>query len=264
MKIDQRVDIAIGAAVAAGKKILEIYQTSDFDVTFKSDSSPLTIADTQSNAIIQKILQPVAIPVLSEESSQAAYQVRKDWKEYWLVDPLDGTKEFIKRNDEFTVNIALMQNNEPVAGVIYVPVADELFVGTAREGAFKLKSPRVNCTFADVRDSGEKLPITGTKSTYTVALSRSHRSPGIKGFLDELRRQHSEIELISKGSALKICMVAEGIADVFPRFGPTMEWDTAAGHAIVKAVGKNIWQTDMRSELRYNKQNLTNPDFIVI
>lgn len=264
MRINQLIDKAIEATVLAGKKILEIYHTQNFGVKFKWDFSPLTIADTQSNAIIQKILEQTNIPVLSEEGAHANYQKRKDWKEYWLVDPLDGTKEFIKRNGEFTVNIAFMQNNEPAAGVIYVPVTGELYAGVSNEGAYKITSPSENCTFAEMQNSGERLPKIIAKSKYVVAVSRSHHPGKLEDFLDEIRLRHGDIELISKGSSLKICMVAEGTADAFPRFGPTMEWDTAAGHALVKAIGKNIWQTDLKSELRYNKENLKNPNFIVI
>lgn len=264
MRINQLIDIAIEAAIFAGEKILEVYNTQDFKVKYKWDFSPLTAADTQSNAIIQAILAKTDLPVLSEEGTHASYQKRKEWKAYWLVDPLDGTKEFIKRNGEFTVNIALMQNNEPVAGVIYVPVTDELYAGISAEGAFKITNPAKNCTYADIQYSGEKLPKIKENPTYVVAVSRSHRHGKTEDFLDELRHKHGTIELISKGSSLKICLVAEGTADAFPRFGPTMEWDTAAGHALVKAVGKNIWHTDLKSELSYNKENLKNPNFIVI
>lgn len=263
MRIDQLIDKAIEAAIPAGKKILEVYQTRNFGVKFKLDFSPLTIADTQSNAIIQLILESTNLPVLSEEGAHAPFQKRKDWKEYWLVDPLDGTKEFIKRNGEFTVNIALMQHNEPIGGVIYVPVTSELFVGILNEGAYKITNPPDNCTFAEIQKSGEKLPRITEKSAYVIAVSRSHHGK-LDSFLDQMRRKHGDIQLVSKGSSLKICMVAEGTADAFPRFGPTMEWDTAAGHALVKAIGKNIWQTDLKSELRYNKENLKNPNFIVI
>lgn len=264
MRINQLIDKAIEAAILAGEKILEVYGTSDFHVKYKWDFSPLTAADTQSNAVILNVLEQTGLPVLSEEGAHSNYQKRKEWKEYWLVDPLDGTKEFIKRNGEFTVNIALMQDNQPVAGVIYIPVTAELYAGISAEGAYKISNPAPHCTFAEMQNSGEKLPKQTDKPRYVVAVSRSHKNGSLENFLDELRHQHGDIELVSKGSALKICMVAEGTADAFPRFGPTMEWDTAAGHALVKAVGKNIWQTDLKSELRYNKENLKNPNFIVI
>lgn len=264
MRINQLIDKAIEAAILAGKKILEVYQDQNFKVKYKWDFSPLTAADTQSNAVIEKFLEQTNIPVLSEEGTHTNYQTRKDWKEYWLVDPLDGTKEFIKRNGEFTVNIALMQDNQPVAGVIYVPVTGELYVGMLTEGAYKIVNPAPNCTFSEMQNSGIRLPKSYEKSKYVVAVSRSHRHGNLENFLDELKQQHGDIELVSKGSSLKICMVAEGIADAFPRFGPTMEWDTAAGHALAKAAGKNIWHTDLKSELSYNKENLKNPNFIVI
>lgn len=263
MRIIQLIDKAIQAAVQAGEKILEVYHTPDFGVKYKWDFSPLTQADTQSNTIIQKILEETHLPVLSEEGKHADYQIRKDWNEYWLVDPLDGTKEFIKRNGEFTVNIALMQNNQPAAGVIFVPVTGELYAAIWEKGAYKITHPTADCTFEMLQTSGEKLPTTGVKPKFVVAVSHSHHGK-LDSFLDQMKRKHGDIQIVSKGSSLKICMVAEGTADICPRFGPTMEWDTAAGHALVKAVGKNIWQTDLKTELCYNKKNLTNPNFIVL
>lgn len=263
MRIIKLIDTAIQAAILAGIKIREIYTTTDFNVELKYDLSPLTKADLQSNAIIQKFLEQTELPILSEESRQVEFQERKAWNYFWLVDPLDGTKEFIKRNDEFTVNIALIHKNQPVAGVIYVPVTGELFAGISGEGAWKLQNPTENCTFQFMQNSGAKLPKQKTTAKFAVAVSRSHRSPETEAYLDKLRLEHGEYELINRGSSLKICMVAEGTADICPRFGPTMEWDTAAGHALVKASGKNIYHTDLQSELTYNKESLFNPHFIV-
>ena len=236
---------AIEAALLAGAQIREVYDDpdADFQVERKADNSPLTIADRRANEVITRMLQQTPYPVLSEEGKQLPYAERAGWKELWIVDPLDGTKEFIKRNGEFTVNIAWVREGVPVMGVIYVPVKHDLYFAAEGLGAF--------------------LPVEEKRDTFVVVASRSHCTPETEAYIERMRQEHAQVELRSSGSSLKICLVAEGKADVYPRFAPTMEWDTAAGHAIVRAVGGEIWQADRHEPLRYNKEDLLNPWFIV-
>ena len=235
---NELLSCAIRAALLAGKDILNIYNDpkADFAIERKADNSPLTIADKRSHARIMDELDATSIPVLSEEGRLTDYNIRKGWKTLWVVDPLDGTKEFIKRNGEFTVNIALVENGIPVLGVIYVPVSRTLYFSEDSIGAYRIEG-------IDARSAG--------------------LSPETEEYIRKLESEYGHVNLISCGSSLKICRVAEGSADIYPRFAPTMEWDTAAGHAIVRASGKNIYLTDERTPLHYNKENLLNPWFIV-
>lgn len=263
--LNKYIEIAIEAAVTAGEEIMKIYNDPDFDfsVEKKADNSPLTIADKKSHFVIQDFLDNTEFPVLSEEGRSIEFLERKNWEQFWIVDPLDGTKEFIKRNGEFTVNIALAKNGIPILGVIYVPVTKTLYAGAEGFGAFKINVSENEKPFHALVKKGIKLPQPKTQKEYFVVGSRSHMSKETEEYLNQLKKTHPEIEIISKGSSLKICMVAEGIADEYPRFGPTMEWDTAAGHAIANAAGKKLWLTDFSGELKYNKENLLNPFFIV-
>jgi 3'(2'), 5'-bisphosphate nucleotidase len=235
----------------AGQAIMEIYQ-GRIDVEFKDDKSPLTAADKASHDLIVSGLKKhfPDIPVLSEEGRDIPYEQRKGWTRFWLVDPLDGTKEFIKRNGEFTVNIALVEGNVPVLGVVYVPARDRLYSGAAGEGAF-------------VREGGGKpsplrVRAADPEAGLTVVMSRSHPSPELDEFLKDIR----VAEALPVGSSLKLCAVAEGKADLYPRLGPTMEWDTAAGQAVVQAAGGKVLQLNGRP-LEYNKESLLNPYFVV-
>lgn len=254
---------AIFASLKAGKEIIEVYNSSDFEIQIKSDNSPLTIADQRAHNAIVSILDEMEVPVLSEEGDKIAYETRKDWTYCWIVDPLDGTKEFIKRNDEFTVNIALIENGKAIAGVIYVPVYKQLYFSDKELGAYLIK---------DIEDwqgaldelvlQSEKLPLTKKHSTVRVVGSRSHMSEETTAFIEKLKLEHDEVELLSKGSSLKLCMIAEGEADVYPRYAPTMEWDIAAGHAIVSASGGKVLHLNSEEEISYNKEDLLNPWFI--
>jgi len=264
MKIIQLIDKAINAALLAGMKIMEVYSSTDFHVQVKNDQTPVTLADQNAHDQILKTLENTQLPILSEEGIHLSYSERKNWDLFWLVDPLDGTKEFIKRNDEFTVNIALIQKNEPIAGVIYTPVTGELYVGIMEIGAFKLFHPSEDCTFQTLQLLGTRLPLKAKHDQFIVLVSRSHMNPETEAFIEELRKKHGSIEIIRMGSSLKICKIAEGNADVYPKIGKTMEWDTAAGHAIAKAAGKNIFLPDLATELTYNKEDLQNPHFIVL
>ena len=254
---------AILASIKAGLEILKVYET-DFSVEYKEDESPLTLADKNANEIIMSYLDNTGINVLSEEGRNIDYEERKQWKELWIVDPLDGTKEFVKRNGEFTVNIALVKDQQPIMGVVYTPVPDVLYFGDKNLGAFKLeKASRLLDNFEEGLSATTKLPLTKTKSTYNIVASRSHLTQETKDFINKLEEKHQDIKIVSKGSSLKICLIAEGSADIYPRFAPTMEWDTAAGHAIVLASGGRIVQAESpENELLYNKENLLNPWFI--
>ncbi len=258
---------AIQAALKAGEAILRIYDdpASDFEIEHKADNSPLTVADRKSNDIILDFLKETPYPVISEESRAVDYAVRKEWQTVWIVDPLDGTKEFIKRNGEFTVNIALVYNGNPILGVIYIPVKKRLYYGTLQQGAFRadeIGHPS-EITFEELERQAVRLPLERKDPTYTVVASRSHLTPETEAFIREIEKKQAPIRLTSIGSSIKICLIAEGSADVYPRFAPTMEWDTAAGHAIVKAAHKEIFREDGRTPLTYNKENLQNPWFIV-
>lgn len=261
---------AIAAAIAAGEAVLEIYG-SGFSVEQKEDKSPLTLADKRSHEIIAHHLKTadiISLPVLSEEGMNIAYEERKAWEYYWLVDPLDGTKEFIRRNGEFTVNIALMKKDRPVMGVVLLPVKDILYFAAEGTGAFKLSGTsktKNRRTLEEIKKEAISLPekSQAVKRPYTVIASRSHMSDETSSFIDAIRNEYGAIEIISAGSSLKFCLVAEGTADIYPRFGPTMEWDTAAGQAIVEQAGGTVLMHGTDQPLRYNKENLLNPWFIV-
>ncbi len=241
----------------AGAAIMSVYE-GDVAVEYKEDSSPLTLADLRSHQVILERLERwyPEVPILSEETTeQAGYSVRKDWPEFWLVDPLDGTKEFIKRNGQFTVNIALIQESRPVAGVVYAPARDEAYYGVVGQGALKVSRDQPP-------ESLVRRQRPGSDQLVVVA-SLSHHSPEVDAFVAEQRRKYKSVELLNIGSSLKICMVAENSADVYPRFGPTMEWDTAAAHAVAAAAGRRVRNYRTGAELSYNKENLLNDWFIV-
>ena len=237
-------------AKEAGDTIMEIYK-KDFQVDYKDDKSPLTEADLESNKIICDALSKLTprIPIISEENKVIDYNERKEWEYYWCIDPIDGTKEFIKKNGEFTVNIALIHKNTPVLGVVYAPAIDAMYSAKKEEGAYL---------------NGTKLPLhvnTKKDEKLFVVASKSHLSPETQEFIDALDAK--EIEQVSKGSSLKLCMVAEGSADIYPRLAPTMEWDTAAADAIVRESGKMTYQFETNTPMVYNKENLLNPWFVV-
>lgn len=258
---------AIDAALEAGSRILDIYNNpdSDFEVELKSDNSPLTKADREAHQVIVSILRGTPYPVLSEEGKHLPYTERQSWKKLWIVDPLDGTKEFIKRNGEFTVNIALVENGTPVMGVIYVPVRKQLYFAETEMGAYRLDgiASRGCQTLESLMAEGQRLSCHAPHEGYVVVASRSHLSDETKEYIEELKKKHQQVKLISNGSSIKICLVAEGKADIYPRFAPTMEWDTAAGHAIANAAGAEIFHAETGMPLRYNKEDLLNPWFIV-
>ena len=249
------LEIAKRAALDAGTEIMRIYldPKQDFGIEKKADNSPLTLADKAAHNCIVRHLAPTNIPILSEEGAHLPYEERRKWHRLWVVDPLDGTKEFIKKNGEFTVNIALVEDGTPILGVIYVPATEILYTGIVGEGAWK-----------EVRGNKETINAKSSNGKcFTVVASRSHMNPETEEFIGHLRKIHDNIELVSSGSSLKICIVAEGAADVYPRFAPTMEWDTAAGDAIACAAGRKVTEAQTGQPLTYNKPDLHNPWFIV-
>ena len=259
----EQLTTAITAALQAGKAILEIYHSGEFDIEIKGDNSPLTKADTASHNVIMSFLSKTEIPVLSEEGRDISYQERKDWEQLWIVDPIDGTKEFIKRNGEFTVNIALIENQRPIIGVIFVPVTGELYFSSKEMGAFKVAVDLEDYDIKALLSKGKKLPLQREDNTFTIVASRSHMSAETEGYVQEMRDLHGDVNLISKGSSLKLCMVAEGTANCYPRFAPTMEWDTAAGQAICEHAGFEVIDWGTKKTMLYNREELLNNWFLV-
>jgi len=262
--MNPNLKIAIQAALEGGAEIMKIYQ-NDFDVKYKNDNSPLTLADQKCNDVINSYLIDTEYPIISEENKQNTFDERKQWESCWIVDPLDGTKEFVKRNGEFTVNIALVKNGKPLLGVIYVPDTKILYYADVQKGVTYRSVLKSHDENLEELSSKAKLirPSTQSKDKIKVVGSRSHMSIATEEFVDSLKKRYKNVEIVSKGSSLKFCLVAEGNADVYPRFAPTMEWDTAAGQAICEAVGLKVISKETNEPLLYNKENLLNPWFLV-
>ena len=258
--------LALRAAVAGSQATMKVYNKEDFDVKLKSDHSPLTEADINSHFAIDNLLKTSHIPVLSEEGKTIPYEERKEWKKLWVVDPIDGTKEFVKRSDEFTVNIALVEDHKPVLGVIVAPALNLVYWGD-KDGAYRSELPKKwekQTPMEVITDlSPEKLPHEKTID-FTVVRSLSHFSAETKEYMDKLDSVHSSIKSLSIGSSLKMCLVAEGKAQLYPRLGPTMEWDTCAGHAIVEAAGGHLLDWKTREAMKYNRPDLLNGWFLVV
>ncbi len=241
---------------------MKVYDTN-FNVEIKNDNSPLTQADTNANAVINRYLKTTNIPIISEENRQLDYSERKNWSQCWIVDPLDGTKEFIKKNGEFTVNIALIENGNPVLGVIYVPVSKELYF-TSEDGktSKKIIVTSEEISVDEILEKAKTIKPSAVISEVKIVGSRSHLNEDTKNFISEIEKD-TKVEIVSKGSSLKFCMVAEGLAHIYPRYAPTMEWDTAAGHAICRAVGVHVIDQATGKAMQYNKPNLLNNYFVV-
>lgn len=252
MDLIKLTELAKNAALAAGKKILGVYYSEDenFGVEIKSDNSPITKADQAAHKCIVNFLEQTDLPILSEEGKTISYEIRKDWEYFWMIDPLDGTKEFIKKNGEFTVNIALIHDGQPIIGVVYAPVLDLMYWGNRTEGAWKQEG---NGAIA-------KLEKPQSIEVKTIVASRSHLSQETQTFIE----QYPEAEVISMGSSLKFMLVAEGKAQLYPRFSPTMEWDTAASQAIVEAANLKVLIYPEMVPTIYNKENLLNNSFLVL
>ena len=276
MIADIYVTTALRAAVLAGRAIMDVYHT-DFTVEQKSDDSPLTLADRLAHNLITEHLLPLGIPILSEEGKSIPHSERGTWDTLWIVDPLDGTKEFVKRNDEFTVNIALVRNQVPELGVIFVPVKKTLYFGWSNRGAYLLENTQLLSRLSDSEETADttpdideivtksrRLPISRPgNAPYVIVGSRSHATPELEAFVEEQKTHFEQVEFVSAGSSLKFCLVAEGKAAIYPRLGPTMEWDTAAGHAIAVSSGAKIYRHDTGGPLLYNREDLLNPWFVV-
>jgi 3'(2'), 5'-bisphosphate nucleotidase len=253
MDLKSLLSIAVKASEAGAKAILEVYDSGDFQAEAKGDNSPLTLADKKAHHEISDILKSTGLPILSEEGKSIPFAERKNWDYFWMVDPLDGTKEFIKRNGEFTVNVALIHQNAPILGVVAVPVTGEIFYAAQGEGAWMKKNGTVSRL-------EKRLPAGLGRSGLRVVASRSHMNEETQTFIDKLK----DPVLVSKGSSLKFMLLAEGKADVYPRYAPTMEWDTAAAHGVVKEIGLRVLEFNSNDELKYNKENLLNPYFLVV
>ena len=260
---------SIIASVAAGKEIMEVYDTN-FEVEYKDDNSPLTLADKKASDKIIGELKQFDIPVLSEEGIHDSFEIRKTWSKLWIVDPLDGTKEFVKRNGEFTVNIALVEENIPTLGVIFSPIFKDIYFAAKGLGAFKIDRKQFSSLVDLIQDQtleqllniAQKLPIVSNRNNYVVVASRSHMSTETFQHIEALKLTHKHVEIVTTGSSIKMCWVAEGIADEYPRYGPTMEWDTAAGQAILQEANAGLIDMETRLPMKYNREQLLNNWFI--
>ena len=252
MNHNDMIKIASEAALMAGEEIMKIYNDSEFiDFKKKKDNSPLTKADRASHNIISKILKNTKIEIISEEKKITEFDKRKKWKYYWLVDPLDGTKEFIKKNGEFTVNIALVKNNIPYIGIVYCPTFKTLYWNDPKTGSYK---KHIN----NIVKLKKREEINFKDPNLRVVTSRSHMNEETESFLTKLNKP----QIVPVGSSLKILFLAENNADIYPRYGPTMEWDTAAAHAIANGSNVKLFKSNDKSEISYNKKNLLNPFFL--
>ncbi|RUA11737.1 MAG: 3'(2'),5'-bisphosphate nucleotidase [Flavobacteriia bacterium] len=262
--MNKELELAIIASLEGGEAIMDIYK-NDFNIEYKEDNSPLTLADQNCNDVINSYLIKTPIPIISEENKQLSYADRKDWETCWIVDPLDGTKEFVKRNGEFTVNIALVKKGKPVLGVIYVPDQKILYYADVDlKKAYKVQLDSHKEDLNQIKNKAIEIkPSPVNRNRIRLVGSRSHMNKETTDFIESLRKDYKEVEIVSKGSSLKFCMIAEGDADIYPRFAPTMEWDTAAGQAICEAVGLKVISQETNEPLLYNKENLLNPWFLV-
>ena len=268
LQTDKLLLTAIDFAIKAGDAALDVYNCADFEVEEKADHTPLTLADRRAHDIITAGLEHFDIPVLSEEGKDIQWERRREWPLLWIVDPLDGTKEFVKKNGEFTINIALTKEHRPILGVIYVPVTGRLYFAADTYGAYAIDRTDMP---AGRRDDLQRLIAEASKlpfeknpmRPYTIMGSRSHATPELGVFVEKMRALYGSVDFVSAGSSLKFCRVAEGYADIYPRMGPTMEWDTAAGQAIAEQAGAAVYDYHTRTSLTYNKAQLENPWFVV-
>lgn len=258
---------AFNAAVRAGAEIMKVYNNREgYDIEVKRDNTPLTIADRLAHNKIKEVLGETRIPILSEEGREMLYDERKNWDMFWLVDPLDGTIEFIKGNNEFTVNIALMANNECVGAIVYVPYLGKMYFAERGCGAMVLEGivPDENATYSNdaIRQNAKALPLaSASHDKFRIAVSRSHQTAETADFVEQMRKIHSEAEIIEQGSSYKFCLMAEGVIDYYPRTTTTYEWDTAAAELILAEAGGKTHSLPDHKPLQYNKENLHNPWF---
>jgi len=258
---------AFNAAVRAGAEIMKVYNNSEgYDIRVKSDNTPLTIADRLAHNKIKEVLGSTRIPILSEEGREMLYDERKNWDMFWLIDPLDGTIEFIKGNNEFTVNIALMSDNECVGAIVYVPYLGKAYFAEQGCGAMLLEGvypdENANYTNRDIRSKAQRLPLSSaTHDKFRIAVSRSHQTVETAEYVEKMRKMHPEIEVVEQGSSYKFCLMAEGAIDYYPRTTTTYEWDTAAAELILVESGGLVRSLPDHRPLRYNKEDLHNPWF---
>ena len=258
---------AFNAAVRAGAEIMKVYNNREgYDIEVKRDNTPLTIADRLAHNKIKEVLGETRIPILSEEGREMLYDERKNWDMFWLVDPLDGTIEFIKGNNEFTVNIALMADNECVGAIVYVPYLGKMYFAERGCGAMVLENivpdENANYTNQDIRSKALILPLeSASHDKFRIAVSRSHQTAETADFVEQMRKIHSEVEIIEQGSSYKFCLMAEGVIDYYPRTTTTYEWDTAAAELILAEAGGKTHSLPDHKALQYNKENLHNPWF---
>jgi 3'(2'), 5'-bisphosphate nucleotidase len=258
--------LAIKAAIDAGRETLSVFKSEDFGMRLKSDDSPLTEADLKSHQTVGGYLKDTGIPILSEEGDNITYATRKSWPKLWIVDPLDGTKEFVKRSGEFTVNIALVESQQPTMGVVFAPYLGWLYWGDA-SGAFKaeLAGDWKNQALDELIGSLDAIQLPcQAETTFTVVASVSHFSKETELFINALKENKESVNLVSRGSSLKMCLVAEGSAHIYPRLGPTMEWDTAAGQAVIEAAGGQLFDWRTRRPMKYNREDLLNGWFMAV
>tara|TARA_B100001939_G_C16945327_1_gene620057 strand:+ start:2507 stop:3298 length:792 start_codon:yes stop_codon:yes gene_type:complete len=261
MKISKNLSLAITASIDAGIEILKIYNQKTVDFELKSDNSPLTLADITANNIINKYLLKTQIPIISEENKSVDYEIRKNWKTFWMIDPLDGTKEFINKNGEFTVNISLIVDNIPTIGVVFAPFLGEIYYAEKNLGSFKSKFVSSNSlSLKNLIKNSIKLPIHNKRKNYTIVVSRSHLDKNTLKFIEEKKRIYKDVSIVKCGSSIKICKIAEGVADCYPRFFPLMEWDIAAGIAIYLNSPNNI---NSMTEFNFNSQDLKINQFLL-
>lgn len=258
-KVECKKEDIFSIIKAAGQEIIKIYQGDDFQVEIKRDETPLTIADRRSNQVILQGLEGLfpGIPLLSEESKKTSYRKRKEWEYLWLVDPLDGTKEFIKRNGEFTINLALINKNCPIFGMIYLPVSGLMYYAFLGSGVYKIEN-----NGSTIKVAKKRVKHFKKRKTVRLISSKSHYNRETEEYVEKLKRKHQQIEMISIGSAMKFMYLAEGKADIYPRLAPTMEWDTAAGQIILEESGGRVLDFQAREPLVYNKEDLKNPWFV--
>lgn len=257
---------AFNAAVRAGAEIMKIYNSDSYNIEVKSDNTPLTIADRLAHNKIKEVLGATRIPILSEEGRAMLYEERKNWEMFWLVDPLDGTIEFIKRNNEFTVNIALMADNECIGAIVYVPYLGKVYFAERGFGAMLIEGivpdEQANYTNGEIRTNSKMLPLTTSQhDKFRIAVSRSHQTAETAQYIDQMREKHPDIEIVEQGSSYKFCLLAEGAIDYYPRTTTTYEWDTAAAELILREAGGEVRSLPDYQPLRYNKENLNNPWF---
>jgi len=251
--MDSYSQLAVQAAIEASHKIISV-RRGDYNIELKADESPVTDADEAAHTVIKERLSKSPFPILSEEGRKAPYETRKDWESLWIVDPLDGTRAFIKGRNEFTVNIALVENGIPVLGVIAIPVEEKVYWASLGKGAF-------SASFSDLKNP-TKLPEVTDSHSYRVTVSRSHLDKRTQAYVDDLRNEHSDLQLVKSSSALKFCILADGLADCYPRFSPCMEWDTAAGQILLTETGKELIDLGTGKPMVYNRKNLKNGPFL--